>query len=131
MPFLVLDSGGVSALTEHRHRAREQLDSFRRAGLFPALVLSVVLTECLTGDPARDVPAHRLLKACRIHDRVPTGLARRAAQLRTGARRGSAVDALVVAFAELYGAVVLTSDPKDLRALAAHARDVAVEATWG
>jgi predicted nucleic acid-binding protein len=128
MPFLVLDSGGVTALAEHRHRASEQLAAFRAAGLFPAFVPSVVLAECLTGDARRDVL--RLLKGCRIHDQVPESLAKRAAQLRTKAKRGSAVDAIVVAFAEIYAAVVLTSDPKDLRALAEHARDVAVEPIW-
>jgi hypothetical protein len=38
----------------------------------------------------------------------------------------SAVDALVVAFAE-PGGTVLTSDPHDLDALAAHAADVLIE----
>ena len=49
---------------------------------------------------------------------VDEPLARRAAQLRTGAGRGSAVDAIVVAFAEGTGGAVVTQDPKDLRALA-------------
>jgi len=50
--------------------------------------------------------------------RVPSLLRRRA-------RRGSAVDALVVAFAEPDGSV-LTSDPEDLEALASHAEGVTV-----
>ena len=45
---------------------------------------------------------------------------RRAGALRALARQGSAVDAIVVALAEPGGAV-LTSDLKDLRALATHA----------
>lgn len=45
-------------------------------------------------------------------------VARRAARLRTGAGRGSAFDAIVIAFAEGTGGVVLTQDPKDLKALA-------------
>jgi ABC-type cobalamin transport system ATPase subunit len=45
--------------------------------------------------------------------------------LRRLARRGSAVDALVVAFAE-PGRTVLTADPHDLQALAAHADSVAI-----
>ena len=52
-------------------------------------------------------------------------LARRAALLRKRAKRGSAVDALVVAHAEPAG-TVLTSDPHDLAALAAHAESVNV-----
>jgi hypothetical protein len=55
-------------------------------------------------------------------------VARRAARLRTGAGRGSAVDAIVIAFAEGIGGLVLTQDPKDLKALAALAHPpVAVE----
>ena len=65
-------------------------------------------------------------KTCDIADAVPEALARRAALLRRLARRGSAVDALVVAFAE-PGGTVLTSDPDDLGALAAHASDVLIE----
>jgi hypothetical protein len=45
-------------------------------------------------------------------------VARRAARLRTGAGRGSAVDAIVVVFVEGTGGAVLTQDPKDLKALA-------------
>ena len=63
---------------------------------------------------------------CDIADAVPEHLARRAALLRRLARRGSAVDALVVAFAE-PGGTILTSDPGDLRALAAYAEDVLIE----
>jgi hypothetical protein len=44
----------------------------------------------------------------------------------TAARRGSAVDALVVALAE-PGGTVLTSDLRDLEALAEHAQRVRVE----
>ncbi|MEY4580767.1 MAG: hypothetical protein RL701_5470 [Pseudomonadota bacterium] len=46
--------------------------------------------------------------------------------LRTRARRGSAVDAIVIALAE-PGATELTSDREDLEALATHARGVKVE----
>jgi hypothetical protein len=57
---------------------------------------------------------------------IPEALARRAAALRRRARRGSAVDALVVASAE-PGGTVLTSDTPDLSALAGHANQVRVE----
>lgn len=57
---------------------------------------------------------------------VAQRLARRAALLRSRARRGSAVDALVIAFAE-PGGTVLTSDAGDLGALAEHATGVVVE----
>ena len=74
----------------------------------------------------RDANENRFLKTCDIADAVPESLARRAALLRRLARRGSAVDALVVAFAE-PGGTVLTSDPDDLEALAANAADVLIE----
>ena len=52
--------------------------------------------------------------------------ARRAALLRSRARRGSAIEAQVVAAAE-PGGTVLTADVGDRRALAAYAHGVAVE----
>ena len=55
--------------------------------------------------------------AQRVVALLPT-VARRAAQLRTGAGRGTPVGAIVVAFAEGTGGVVLSQDPKDLQALA-------------
>ena len=69
---------------------------------------------------------NRFLKTCDIVEELGEPLARRAALLRRRARRGSAVDAIVVAFAEPNG-TVLTSDPADLRALAEHADGVGVE----
>jgi len=95
-------------------------------GLWPRTVPAVVLAECLQGHAGRDANENRFLKICDIADAVPESLARRAALLRRLARRGSAVDALVVAFAE-SGGTVLTSDPDDLEALAAHAADVLIE----
>jgi hypothetical protein len=53
-------------------------------------------------------------------------LAQRAAMLRRRAGRGSAVDALVVAFAE-PGGTVLTSDLEGLEALAEYAQRVKLE----
>jgi hypothetical protein len=84
-----------------------------------------VLIECITGDARRDARTNRLLKTCEIVDTLPADLARRAAWLRTKARRGSAIDALVVASADPGGAV-LTGDPKDLIAIADHADEVTI-----
>jgi hypothetical protein len=86
-----------------------------------------VLVESLTGDPRRDANANSLLKTCDVRESLPVPRARRAAGLRTRARRGSAVDAIVVASAE-PGGTVLTSDLGDLGALAAFADGVAIEA---
>jgi hypothetical protein len=86
----------------------------------------MVLVECLQGDPRRDAPDHRFVKTCNVESAVSVRVARRAAELRRRAGRGSAVDALVVALAE-PGGLVLTGDLHDLSALAAHADAVAVE----
>ena len=126
MSVLVVDAGGVSRLAERSSRAKELLIELQRDGLWPPIVPSVVLVECLTGHPGRDAATNKLLRACILGEDLSELRARRAAALRTAARRGSAVDAFVVAWAEPDG-VVLTSDVGDLRALAAHARNVAVE----
>lgn len=116
---LVLDAGGLSALAGQRARLVE----LRRRCLWPAQVPSVVLAEALTGDHRRDFATNRLLHACQIRD-VTELQAREAARLRTATRRASdisATDAVVMAVAEsVSDAVVLTSDPGDLGALAAH-----------
>jgi hypothetical protein len=77
------------------------------------------------GHAGRDTVENRFLKTCDITPTVSETLARRAALLRRLARRGSAVDALVVACAE-PGGTVITTDTDDLEALAAHAQDVNV-----
>jgi hypothetical protein len=123
---LVLDSGGVTRLAERSQRAAALLLALRQVDLWPPLVPSVVLVECLQGHPGRDALANRLLKTCDVLEEVVEPLARRAALLRRLARRGSAVDAVVVALAE-PGGTVLTSDPGDLEALARYAHDVLVE----
>ena len=118
---VVLDSGGITALAGQRARLKE----LRRRGQWPAQIPAVVLAEALTGDHRRDFDENRLIRACQVRE-VDEMLARRAAALRTATRRAdeiSAVDAVVAAFAEQSSdAVVITSDPKDLTALAAHAR---------
>ena len=123
--MLVLDSGGVSRLAERSRQAVALIRELRGEGLWPPLVPSVVLVECLEGHGGRDANENKFLKTCDVSEHVPESLARRAAALRRLARRGSAVDALVVASAE-PGGTVLTSDPKDLQALAAYAEDVAI-----
>lgn len=124
--MLVLDSGGVSRLARRDRETVALIIALRRRELWPPLVPTVVLTECLTGSPQRDANTNRLLKACDVRQDVPERVARRAAELRTGARKGSAVEALVVAIAE-PGSTVLTSDADDLAALAAEATSVDVE----
>ena len=122
---LVLDSGGVTRLAERSLQSTALIVALREEGLWPPCVPSVVLVECLEGHAGRDAAENRFLKTCDVVEQVPESLARRAATLRRRARKGSAVDALVVASAE-PGGTVLTSDPRDLEALAAHADDVSI-----
>jgi predicted nucleic acid-binding protein len=126
---LILDSGGVSALAGHRARLTE----LRNRGLWPPQVPAVVLTEALTGDARRDFHANRLLRTCQVRD-IDEPMAREAARLRTAtgkASKISAVDAVVAAFASLHpDPIILTSDPRDLGALAAQTgRPITVAAT--
>jgi predicted nucleic acid-binding protein len=123
---LVLDSGAVTRLAERSRATAALLIALRHEGLWPPRVPSVVLVECLQGHAGRDAAANRLLKTCDVVEVVGESLARRAASLRRHARRGSAVDALVVASAE-PGGTVLTTDPDDLEALAAYSKQVTVE----
>jgi hypothetical protein len=124
--MLILDAGGVSRMAERSTRALALITAFRQQGLWPPIVPSIVLVESLTGRAGRDANANRLVKTCDIAESLPQPVARRAAELRHKARQGSAVDAVTVAAAE-PGGTVLTSDPADLEALAAHAHAVTIE----
>jgi len=126
MVMLVLDSSAVSRLAERSRYAAALIHALRDEGIWPPVVPSVVLVECLHGYAGRDAIENRFLKTCDLVEEVSEPLARRAAFLRRRAKRGSAVDALVVAIAE-PGGTVLTSDLRDLDALAAHAQDVSIE----
>lgn len=116
---LVLDAGGLTALAGQRARLQE----LRRRGLWPAQVPAVVLTEALTGDHRRDFHTNHLLRTCQVRP-VDETQAREAGRLRTATGRAESVSALDAIVAALAGArpdaVVLTSDPLDLRALAEH-----------
>jgi len=123
---LVLDSSAISRLAERSRAALALILALREEGLWPPVVPSIVLVECLQGHAGRDAVENKFLKTCEIVEEIGEPLARRAAYLRRLARLGSAVDALVVAIAEPDG-TVLTSDPDDLEALASHARRVGIE----
>lgn len=116
---LVLDSEGVTVLAADRAR----LEELRRRDEWPPLVATVTLVEALTGDHRRDFHENRFLQTCEIRA-VGETLARTASRLRaqvSGRRAPSAADAIVVALADdAGGAIVLSSDPGDLRALARH-----------
>jgi hypothetical protein len=99
---------------------------FVRDGLWPPAVSSAVLAESITGSQRNDANINRLLKTCDIVEELPQALTRRAGELRFRARRGSAVDAILVATAEPDG-TVLTGDDEDLKALASHADRVTIQ----
>lgn len=123
---VVLDSGAVTMLADQsKSRARALLAVLTVEDMWPPVVPSVVLVECLSGRPGRDAMTNRFLKSCDIEERLSRGIARRAAGLRQEAGRGSAVDAIVVASAEPYGKVI-TGDSADITALAAAADGVTV-----
>ncbi len=123
--MLILDSGGVSRLARRRPDSAAMIAAFKSQELWPPLVPSVVLAESISGRQHNDANINHFLKTCDIIEDLPQHLARRAGALRALARQGSAVDAIVVAIAEPSGAI-LTSDPKDLTALASHSNGVRI-----
>ena len=124
--MLVLDSGGLSRLSQRNRRAAALIEALQAENLWPPVVPTIVLAEPTTGAARTDANINRLLKSCDVEPVVAEATARRAGHLRARARRGSAVDALLVAVAEPDG-TVLTGDAEDLEALAAHADGVVVE----
>ena len=129
MSTVVLDSGAVTRLASRDRRTAARIGSLKQRGIWPPVVPSVVLAECLTGRQSTDAVTNRFLKSCKIEEQLPEQIARNAGRLRDRTERASkisAVDAIVVAVAEPDG-MVLSTDPEDLEALAAHARGVAVE----
>jgi hypothetical protein len=123
---LILDSGGLSRLSQRTQRAAALIAALQAANLWPPVVPTMILAESTTGAARTDANINRLLKSCDLDPIVAERTARRAGYLRARARKGSAVDALLVALAE-PGGTVLTGDPDDLEALAAHADRVAIE----
>ena len=129
MRAVVLDSGAVSRLASRDRLSAARIGSLKRRGIWPPVVPSVVLAECLTGRQSIDAVTNRFLKGCDIEEQLPEQIARNAGRLRDRTGRASeisAVDAVVIALAEPDG-IVLSTDPEDLGALAAHAPGVAVE----
>lgn len=125
MAVIVLDSGVVTAFAHADRLLRERIARLSRRSGEPFLVPAAVVIEATTAT-ARDASLNRFLEGCEI---VVLGeaLARRPAGLRFSSRRGSPVDASVVATVESRGGgVALTTDLDDLRALAEHAHNVNV-----
>ncbi|MGH3884158.1 MAG: PIN domain-containing protein [Pseudonocardiaceae bacterium] len=122
---LVLDSRAITAFGRRDRQTAARITALRRRGLWPPIVPTAVLVDSLTGNRVRDGLANRTVGLSLVHP-LDEPLARRAAQLRGRARAVSAVDAIVVATAELFGAMVITGDPDGLARLSRHANGVAL-----
>jgi predicted nucleic acid-binding protein len=121
-PRCVLDSGGLSRLTETSAKARAWLRwIIDHDGSI--VVPTPVLVETITGDARRDAAINHILN---VFERVGSilsapdeAIARSGGRLRYRARSDDGIDALVAATAVGDGSpcVLLTSDPKDLQRL--------------
>src|SRR2546422_11050676 len=112
-------------LAERSARAAALITVLKREGLWPPVVPSIVLVECLSGRPDRDARTNRFLKTCDIQTEVGETLAWRAAHLRGLGREGSAGDAVVVAAAQ-PGGTVCGGDGRGLRGLCPAAADLLI-----
>ncbi len=119
---VVLDSGGLSALTGASARARTWL-RFALEDDRDVIVSTVVLAESTTEDGARDAEVNRILRKLGRDSVVAPSerTARIAGGLRFRAKASDGIDALVAAAAVENGppCVVLTSDPRDISKLLA------------
>jgi predicted nucleic acid-binding protein len=130
--MLLLDREALSAVAHgppsRRDRVRALVAAMRGRGL-PVGTVASVLAEVVRERPA-DAGVFAALRRERVEVHpVDTRVGVRAGRLlgRVGAGSEMAVDAFTVAVADLAGgAVVATSDPRDLERLAAHAERVAV-----
>lgn len=130
--MLLLDSEAISAIAhgpaERRDRVRALASEMRRREL-PVATVAAVLAEVVRGR-AQDAAVFAGLRRERVEvHAVDSRVGVRAGQLlgACGADSRLAVDAFVVAVADLAGgAVVATGDATDLRRLAAYASAVAV-----
>ena len=124
--MIVLDSGGISKLAD---RSLDSLALLKQLSTLNDVlhVPTPVLVECLHGNSPKDAPTFRFLQKCVLQEVLLLGTAQRAAELRRKSGHGSAVDAIVVAFAE-PGGTVITGDRVDIEKLATHANKVYVAA---
>lgn len=130
--MLLLDSEAISALAHgpamRRDRVRALVAEMRRREL-PVATVAAVLAEVVRGHP-RDAGVFAGLRRERVEVHpVDTRVGVRAGQLLGAVGGGSehAVDAFVVAVADLAGGAVIASvDPGDLSRLASHGTGVVV-----
>lgn len=115
---LVLDCEGVSKAALNDRTMQIHLTHAKRRST-NVVVSAITLTELLRGGP-RDAAIHRVVKRLNVKE-LTVELARHAGELlgAKGFTGDAAIDAVVAATAlsEPRPVVILTSDPKDLRAL--------------
>lgn len=111
---VVYDAGALLAAERGDDRMRALHRRFLSSGVSPE-VPAPVLTQVWRGGN-RQVGLARVLKGCAVLH-TDEAIARRAGVLLGKSRTSDAVDAIVVATAMKLGAVVVTSDPKDLYVL--------------
>jgi hypothetical protein len=88
----------------------------------------VVVAETVRGSGPRDAPINLVLAQTSPQHPLTEQIARAAGRLLRQARSSSTIDALVVAEAiDCAPAMILTSDPTDLRQLLADHRGVSIE----
>ena len=117
MSRLILDAGAFVAYERGEQRPRAHLVAAHQLG-FELVTSAAVVAQVWRN--ARQVRLARLLASTRV-DAPDEAAARRAGELLAATRTTDVVDALVVVLARA-GDSVITSDPDDLRALAAAAR---------
>jgi predicted nucleic acid-binding protein len=130
--MLLLDSEALSAIAQgprnRRDRVRALIAQMRSREL-PVALVATVLAEVIRGRPA-DAGVFAAVKRERVQVLpADTRISVRAGQLLGSIRSGSelAIDAFTIAAADLAGgAVIATSDPRDLQRLAAHAQNVLI-----
>lgn len=130
--MLLLDSEAISAIAQgpasRRDRVRALVAEMRRQNL-PVGTVAAVLAEVVRGR-ARDASVFAGLRRERVEVYpVDTRVGVRGGQLlgAIGAGSESAVDAFIVAVADLAGGAVIASvDTTDLESLAAHASNIVV-----
>lgn len=130
--MLLLDSEGLSAIAHGPAASRDKVRALiaeMRARELPVGTVASVLAEVVRGRRAdAGVFAGLRRERVEVHS-VDTRVGVRAGQLLGKVQSGSdmAVDAFTVAVADLAGgAIIVTTDPKDLRRLAAYAERVVI-----
>ena len=83
MSKLVLDSSAVTALAKRSEQTAERLAALKRRGVWPPVIPSAVLAECLSGRQHTDAAANHFIKSCKVDEALSERVARKAGTLRT------------------------------------------------